>query len=45
VATLWGEPPLGSTAVRLAEGTRIEWRQGRWSLSQERDVEFRVIEA
>jgi alpha-glucosidase (family GH31 glycosyl hydrolase) len=45
VATLWGEPPLGRTAVKLAEGTRIAWRQGKWSLSQERDVEFRVIDA
>ncbi len=41
-ATLWGEPPLGSTAVRLADGTRIGWRRGRWSVSEHREVSFRV---
>jgi alpha-glucosidase (family GH31 glycosyl hydrolase) len=30
VATLWGSPPLGRTAVRLADGTVIGWRAGRW---------------
>jgi alpha-glucosidase (family GH31 glycosyl hydrolase) len=40
VATLWGEPPLGHTAVRLADGTRVAWRRGRWSASAERDVSF-----
>ena len=30
VATLWGSPPLGRTAVRLADGTMIGWRAGRW---------------
>jgi alpha-glucosidase (family GH31 glycosyl hydrolase) len=39
-ATLWGEPPLGHTAVRLADGTRIAWRRGRWSVAAERDVSF-----
>jgi alpha-glucosidase (family GH31 glycosyl hydrolase) len=39
-ATLWGEPPLGHTAVRLADGTRIAWRRGRWSAPAERDVSF-----
>ena len=39
-ATLWGEPPLGSAAVRLADGTRIGWRRGRWSVDRERDVAF-----
>jgi alpha-glucosidase (family GH31 glycosyl hydrolase) len=45
VATLWGVPRLGSTAVRLAEGTRIGWRRGRWSVSTPvaREVEFREI--
>jgi alpha-glucosidase (family GH31 glycosyl hydrolase) len=28
-ATLWGRPPLGRTATRLADGTRIAWRRGR----------------
>jgi hypothetical protein len=40
VATLWGEPRLGHAAVRLADGTRIGWRRGHWSLSRDRDVEF-----
>ena len=48
VATLWGSPRLGSAAVRLADGTRIGWRRGRWSVSaagSEREVDFREIEA
>jgi alpha-D-xyloside xylohydrolase len=33
-ATLWGTPPLGRAAVRLADGTMIRWRVGRgWSMS------------
>ncbi len=43
VATLWGEPPLGHTAARLADGTRIAWRRGRWSVSAERDVSFAPV--
>ncbi|MEJ7797747.1 MAG: TIM-barrel domain-containing protein [Solirubrobacteraceae bacterium] len=39
-ATLWGEPPLGSAAVRLADGTRIGWRRGCWTVDRERDVVF-----
>jgi alpha-glucosidase (family GH31 glycosyl hydrolase) len=39
-ATLWGEPPSGRTGVRLADGTRIRWREGEWSVSPERPVEF-----
>jgi hypothetical protein len=39
-ATLWGEPRLGSATVRLADGTRIGWRRGRWSVDRERDVRF-----
>jgi hypothetical protein len=38
VATLWGEPALGRTAVRLADGTRIGWRHGRWQLPGGRQV-------
>jgi len=26
--------------VRLADGTRIGWRRGRWSVDRERDVAF-----
>jgi len=40
VATLWGEPRLGEASVRLADGTRITWRHGRWSVSSEREVSF-----
>jgi alpha-glucosidase (family GH31 glycosyl hydrolase) len=43
VATLWGEPRLGHASVRLADGTRIGWRRGRWSVPPERDVSFREI--
>jgi hypothetical protein len=39
-ATLWGEPALGRTAVRLADGTRIAWRRGEWSVTPEREVSF-----
>jgi alpha-glucosidase (family GH31 glycosyl hydrolase) len=40
VATLWGEPRLGHASVRLADGTRISWRRGRWSAEPEREVSF-----
>jgi alpha-glucosidase (family GH31 glycosyl hydrolase) len=40
VATLWGEPRLGHASVRLADGTRIHWRRGRWSAWPEREVSF-----
>jgi alpha-D-xyloside xylohydrolase len=40
VATLWGSPRLGRTGVRLADGTRISWRRGRWTVSAEREVEY-----
>ena len=39
-ATLWGEPRLGQAAVRLADGTKIAWRRGRWSVDPARDVAF-----
>jgi hypothetical protein len=39
-ATLWGEPPLGHAFARAADGTRIAWRRGRWSVDRERDVTF-----
>lgn len=45
IATLWGEPRLGQASARLADGTRIAWRRGRWSVSPERDVEFRSVGA
>jgi hypothetical protein len=37
-ATLWGRPPSGRTAVRLADGTRIRWREGEWSVSRRGEV-------
>ena len=40
VATLWGEPPLGRASARLADGTTIRWRRGRWSVDREREVAF-----
>jgi hypothetical protein len=42
-ATLWGVPPLGHAAARLADGTVVRWRRGRWSVTPDRDVEFREI--
>jgi alpha-glucosidase (family GH31 glycosyl hydrolase) len=39
-ATLYGEPPLGRAGVRLADGTRIRWRDGEWSVTPEREVTF-----
>jgi hypothetical protein len=39
-ATLWGEPPLGRAGARLADGTRIRWEAGSWSLDRERSVAF-----
>jgi alpha-glucosidase (family GH31 glycosyl hydrolase) len=39
-ATLWGEPPLGHTAARLADGTRISLRAGEWSVRPDRPVRF-----
>jgi alpha-glucosidase (family GH31 glycosyl hydrolase) len=43
VATLWGAPPLGSAVARLADGTRISWRRGEWTVSPEREVTFREV--
>ncbi len=42
-ATLWGRPRLGHIAVRLADGTRIAWREGRWRLPSGRDVAVREL--
>ena len=41
-ATLWGRPPLGRTAVLLADGTRIRWAHGEWSADPEREIAFAV---
>ena len=37
-ATLWGDPALGRAGARLADGTRVRWRHGRWSVDPERAV-------
>jgi alpha-glucosidase (family GH31 glycosyl hydrolase) len=42
-ATLWGEPTLGRTAVRLADDTRIAWRRGEWSVTPARAVSFACV--
>jgi alpha-D-xyloside xylohydrolase len=42
-ATLWGEPALGRVAARLADGTKIGWRRGAWSVSSNRPVSFREM--
>ena len=42
-ATLWGDPPLGRAATRLADGTQIAWPDGR--LETDRDATFARTEA
>lgn len=38
-ATLWGQPPLGRAAARLADGTVVRWRRGLgWSITGGREV-------
>jgi hypothetical protein len=39
-ATLWGEPPLGHVSARLADGTKIRWRKGGWTVAPDRSVTF-----
>jgi alpha-glucosidase (family GH31 glycosyl hydrolase) len=44
-ATLWGEPGGGRAQVRLADGTRIRWRRGEWSVEparEAREISFAV---
>jgi alpha-glucosidase (family GH31 glycosyl hydrolase) len=41
-ATLWGEPRLGHVSARLADGTKIRWGKGEWSVTPERPVRFRA---
>ena len=38
--SLWGRPACGRTGVRLADGTRIRWREGAWSVTPERGCRF-----
>jgi hypothetical protein len=39
-ATLWGRPRQGRALARLADGTRIAWHDGRWSVEPDREVAF-----
>jgi alpha-glucosidase (family GH31 glycosyl hydrolase) len=39
-ATLWGQPALGRARARLADGTRISWRNGVWSVDRRREIRF-----
>jgi alpha-glucosidase (family GH31 glycosyl hydrolase) len=39
-ATLWGEPRCERAVTRLADGTVVRWRRGRWSASGRADVTF-----
>jgi hypothetical protein len=41
-ATLWGEP-RGNVSARLADGTKIRWGKGAWSVTPERPVKFRAM--
>jgi alpha-glucosidase (family GH31 glycosyl hydrolase) len=42
-ATLWGKPRGGRAQARLADGTRIRWRRGEWSVDPpDREVEFSI---
>jgi alpha-glucosidase (family GH31 glycosyl hydrolase) len=42
-ATLWGEPAGGRAVARLADGTRVRWRRGEWSVTPpDRQVAFAV---
>jgi hypothetical protein len=38
--SLWGRPACGRTGVRLADETRIRWRQGAWSVTPEGACRF-----
>jgi hypothetical protein len=44
-ATLWGSPPLHRAGLRLADGTRVRWREGEWSVAPPRDVRFAEVSA
>jgi hypothetical protein len=39
-AILYGEPRAGRTDARLADGTRIRWHEGAWSVEPERSIRF-----
>ncbi len=39
-ATLWGEPAGGRAQARLADGTRIRYSRGEWTVTPNRRVSF-----
>jgi len=39
-ATLHGEPRCGRALARLADGTRIRWERGTWSVTPDRPCVF-----
>jgi alpha-glucosidase (family GH31 glycosyl hydrolase) len=39
-ATLWGSPRCGRALARLADGTVVRWRRGRWMCRGRGDVTF-----
>jgi alpha-D-xyloside xylohydrolase len=42
--TLWGKPLLGHAALGLADGTRVSWRRGEWTVRPEREVALREVD-
>jgi len=43
-ATLWGEPRCGRAQARLADGTRVRWVRGEFSVTPERQIATSVRE-
>jgi alpha-D-xyloside xylohydrolase len=39
-ATLYSEPRAGRAGARLADGSRIRWHHGEWSVDPERSIRF-----
>jgi alpha-glucosidase (family GH31 glycosyl hydrolase) len=43
-ATLWGMPRSGGAQARLADGSRVRWRDGGWTVTpSDREITFREI--
>jgi hypothetical protein len=45
LATLWGKPRCGRAVAKLADGTRVSWRRGEWSVYPEREIAYREVAA
>jgi alpha-glucosidase (family GH31 glycosyl hydrolase) len=43
VATLWGRPSAGRALARMADGTRVSWKRGAWSVEPLRQIAFREL--